>query len=163
MHRNDSDHIARRILLRDAEGALRTYFTEEFAGDPRHVRAFKVAANAQWGDWQAIFDAAPRPSNFRSVLTYLRDHPPAGAPSPDTIYRKALNLINRRLLSLYLTAYQSLLWNRIVGRLLEPLAGPQPCSIEIAGDQLPLCVHVPKGYHRDQAIPLLPQASSCPA
>jgi tRNA pseudouridine13 synthase len=44
------------------------------------------------------------------VLTYLKDHPEG--------FRKALNLIPRRLLSLFLVAYQSYLWNQIAGGYL---------------------------------------------
>ncbi|HUV89094.1 MAG TPA: hypothetical protein VMY80_05545 [Anaerolineae bacterium] len=45
-------------------------------------------------------------------------------------------------LSLYLAAYQSLLWNRIAGRYLVARLGPVPegslSHVEIAGEQLPL-------------------------
>ncbi|MBE9506437.1 MAG: tRNA pseudouridine(13) synthase TruD, partial [Chloroflexi bacterium] len=69
------DHIGKRILQRDAEGAMRAYLTQPFVGDPVRVKKFKTFASEHWGDWDALFEAAPRPSNFRSVLTYLRDHP----------------------------------------------------------------------------------------
>jgi tRNA pseudouridine13 synthase len=62
-------------------------------------------------------DVAPRPSNYRSVLTYLKDHPDR--------YRKAINLVPRRLLSLYLVAFQSYLWNQIAGGYLECLLGSE--------------------------------------
>jgi tRNA pseudouridine13 synthase len=74
------------------------------------VRKFKAMARQHWGQWAYLLDKAPRPSNYRSVLTYLKDHPEG--------FRKALNLIPRRLLSLYLVAYQSYLWNQITGRFL---------------------------------------------
>ncbi len=134
-----SEPIGKAILRRDAEGALRSYLTQPFAGDPRPVRIFKHKAAALWpdsrasSDWRALFDVAPKPSNYRSVLTYLIDHP--------TDYRKALNLIPQRLLSIYLAAYQSLLWNTIVARYLAQLyvAHDIPtATIQIAGRRLPL-------------------------
>jgi tRNA pseudouridine13 synthase len=140
------DHIGKRILRRDAEGALRAYLTQPFAGDPEPVREFKTFAAGRWGDWGALFEAAPRPSNFRSVLTYLRDHP--------TEYRKALNLITRRLLSIYLSAYQSLLWNRIAGRYLEARLEPPLTHISIVGERLPVYRLLPSGFDRAAAIPL---------
>ena len=103
--------IGKTILRRDAEGAVRSYLACVFRGDPSAVRTFKAVANQQWGEWADLLDQAPRPSNYRSVLTYLKDHPQG--------YRKALNLIPRRLLSLYLVAYQSYLWNRIAGGYLD--------------------------------------------
>ena len=99
-------YLGKAILRRDAEGALRAYLTRAFLADPPSVRAFKRKAESLWPDWTAMLQVAPKPSNFRSVLTYLVDHPGG--------YRKALDLIPQRLLSVYLSAYQSYLWNRIV-------------------------------------------------
>jgi len=148
------EHIGKRILRRDADGALRAYLTQPFAGDPTPVRVFKTFAAEQWGDWDALFDAAPRPSNFRSVLTYLRDHPTADLEARNMHYRKALNLINRRLLSLYLAAYQSLLWNRIAGRSLAAWLGDTDAHVEIAGERLPVYRELPPDFDRAIAIPL---------
>ncbi len=102
--------IGKTILRRDAEGAVRAYLARPFVGDPEPVRAFKALADQHWGEWVYLLAQAPRPSNYRSVLTYLKDHPEG--------YRKALNLIPRRLLSLYLVAYQSYLWDKIAGEFL---------------------------------------------
>jgi tRNA pseudouridine13 synthase len=131
--------IGKAILRRDAAGALHAYLTQPFAGDPRAVRTFKREAATLWpnwradSDWRAMFESAPKPSNYRSVLTYLIGHP--------TDYRKALNLIPQRLLSIYLSAYQSVLWNTIVARYLEQIytAHHAPtAAIRIAGRELPL-------------------------
>jgi tRNA pseudouridine13 synthase len=139
------EHIGKYILRRDAEGALRAYFTHPFAGDPRPVRKFKTFAANHWRDWEALFDAAPRPSNYRSVLTYLRDHP----HPTETESRKALNLITRRLLSLYLAAYQSLLWNRIAARYLVSWLEEMPTHVEIVDERLPLYHELPVHFERD--------------
>ncbi len=146
------DHIGKHILRRDTEGALRAYLTHPFVGDPRPVRKFKTFAAEHWGDWNALFDAAPRPSNYRSVLTYLRDHP---RPT-ETESRKALNLITRRLLSLYLAAYQSLLWNRIAARYLAARLEEMPAHVEIAGERLTLYHELPThlGPDLNLSIPL---------
>jgi tRNA pseudouridine13 synthase len=111
--------IGKTILRRDAEGAVYAYLACVFHGDPPTVRSFKAVAKENWGEWTYLLDQAPRPSNYRSVLTYLKDHPQG--------YRKALNLIPRRLLSLYLVAYQSYLWNTITGSYLaQSLAADTP-------------------------------------
>jgi tRNA pseudouridine13 synthase len=142
--------IGKCILQRDAEGALRAYLTQPFAGDPAPVRTFKNFAAAHWRDWERMFEAAPRPSNFRSVLTYLRDHPGGDAAH----YRKALNLVTRRLLGIYLVAYQSLLWNRIAARYLVAQEGEAPAYIEVAGERLPVYRELPGSLDPDAAIPL---------
>lgn len=140
------DFPGRRILLRDAEGALRAHMTEPMAGDPPEVRAFKKVAASHWGDWRLLLDAAPRPSNYRSVLTYLCDHPQD--------WRHALNLVTPRLLSLYLDAYQSLLWNRIAACYLERLVGKPAAIIRIAREPLPLFHHLVDHIPADAALPL---------
>lgn len=129
----EGGYIGKAILRRDAEGALRAYLTEPFAGDPPAVRAFKRQAAALWPDWRTMFEVAPRPSNYRSVLTYLVDHPQD--------YRKALNLIPQRLLSLYLAAYQSYLWNRILAAYLARFYaqhGVASVRLTIADQSLPI-------------------------
>ncbi len=136
----------RRILCRDAEGALRAYLAEPMVGDPADVRAFKQEAAARWGQWRALLGIAPRPSNLRSVLTFLCDHP--------TDFRRALNLVTPRILSLYLTAYQSFLWNRIAAGYLQARLGPPSGFVEVAGDALPLFPALSGRLPPDAAIPL---------
>src|SRR5438105_2551713 len=58
--------IGKKILQRDAEGALRIYLATKMAGDPERVRVFKEFAHEQWGNWPALMERAPKPSNFRS-------------------------------------------------------------------------------------------------
>jgi tRNA pseudouridine13 synthase len=140
--------VGKTILRGEAAGALRAHLGQEMAGDPAPVLAFKAQVRERWGDWAYLFSVAPGPSNFRSVLVFLRDHP-AG-------FRRALNLVTPRVLSLYLAAYQSLLWNRLVGRFLQERAGPT-ATIEIAGEKLPLYADLPAGLlaaWRDLFVPL---------
>jgi len=140
------DFPGRRILLRDAEGALRAHLTEPMAGDPPEVRAFKKVAASHWGEWPLLLQAAPRPSNYRSVLTYLCDHPQD--------WRHALNLVTPRLLSLYLDAYQSLLWNRIAARYLEQLAGKASRTVRLAREAFPLFRDLSRHISAGASLPL---------
>lgn len=126
--------VGKLILRGQTEAALLAHLGQEMVGDPRRVQAFKAEVRARRGDWAGLLAAAPRPSNYRSVLVFLRDHPGD--------FRRALNLVTPRVLSLYLSAYQSLLWNRLVGRFLSARTVPA-AVLEIAGDTLPLCGRVP--------------------
>ena len=148
------EYPGRAILRRDAEAALRAHFTQPFVGDPPGVRAFKRRAAALWPDWRALMDAAPKPSNFRSVLTYLIDHPQG--------YRHALNLIPQRLLSLYLAAYQSALWNRIAAAYVQEFCTAQSIPwrpLVIAEQTLP----IPYGLTEDQVAQLRAQRLALPS
>ncbi|MBN1486177.1 MAG: tRNA pseudouridine(13) synthase TruD [Anaerolineae bacterium] len=126
---SDKGFIGQAVLQRDAELAVRIYLSEPMLGDPKNVLEFKELVRTHWGQWGFLLHEAPRPSNFRSVITYLKDHPHE--------FRKAVNLIQDRLLSIYLSAYQSWVWNRIVGRYLSDTA---KCStaLEIAAQHFPL-------------------------
>ena len=121
--------IGKEILKRDAERVVHMYLAEPMVGDPQNIREFKQLVESHWGQWGYLLHQAPRPSNFRSVITYLKDHPHE--------YRKATNLIQDRLLSIYLSAYQSWVWNLIVAQYLEQ-DEPAPYSIDIAGTRFPL-------------------------
>jgi tRNA pseudouridine13 synthase len=133
--------IGKTILRRDAEGAVQAYLSHRFVGDPPTVRAFKALARQHWGEWAFLLGEAPRPSNYRSLLTYLKDHPQG--------FRKALNLIPRRLLSLYLVAYQSYLWNRIAaGYLALQLAADTPTTtLAILDLALPMYYELSSAQH----------------
>ncbi len=110
----------KHLLLGDWEKALWAYLAEPLAGDPPAVLQFKKVAREKWGDWKRLKEEAPR-GNLRSVLTFLCDHPKE--------YKRAANLITPRVLSLWLSAYQSYLWNRAASLLIEKLAdGLQPCE-----------------------------------
>lgn len=123
--------IGKAILQRDAKASVRAYLARPFIGDPPHVREFKRIANERWGDWAGLMEVAPRPSNYRSLLTYLKDHPDG--------YRKALNLIPQRLLSLFLVAYQSYLWNRITAVYLnQALADTDRFNLTLLGRPHPV-------------------------
>jgi len=128
--------IGKAILERDAEASVRAYLARPFIGDPPHVREFKQVADERWGDWTGLMQVAPRPSNYRRLLTYLKDHPDD--------YRKALNLIPRRLLSLFLVAYQSYLWNRIAVAYLDQSLADTPCfDLTILDHRHPVYRHLP--------------------
>jgi tRNA pseudouridine13 synthase len=131
--------IGAHILARDSARAVRAYLAVTFPGDPGSVQRFKQVAQAHWGQWDVLMDAAPKPSNYRSLLTYLRDHPDD--------YVRALNLVPRGLLSLWLEAYQSYLWNCVVARYISgrlAAANSDPAAfIEIAGSSLPLYREAP--------------------
>ncbi|MBI1802558.1 MAG: tRNA pseudouridine(13) synthase TruD [Chloroflexi bacterium] len=136
----EAGFIGKKILQRDAEGALKVYLAQRMVGDPERVRVFKEFALGHWGEWGSMMEHAPKPSNFRSVLTYLKDHP--------ADFRRALNLIPPPLLSLYLSAYQSWLWNLIAARCTDAAlaqAGFKTRPIRVAGGDLPVYFNLPDG------------------
>lgn len=121
--------IGKHILMRDAEKVVRIYLSVPMVGDGREVRAFKRLVSTHWGQWGYLLHQAPRPSNLRSVITYLKDHPHE--------YRKAANIIQDRLLAIWLSAYQSWVWNLIVANYLSSKL-VTPYALTIARRDFPL-------------------------
>lgn len=98
------------LLLGDWESVLRAYLAEPLLGDPPTILRFKRLARKNWRHWPLLKEHAPK-GNLRSVLTFLCDHPED--------FKRAVNLITPRVLSLWLSAYQSFLWNRVAAAVLE--------------------------------------------
>ena len=121
--------IGKAILMQDAEEAVRMYLSESMRGDSEEMLAFKTLVKTHWGQWGYLLHQAPRPSNLRSVVTYLKDHPHD--------YDKAVNLIQDQLLNFFLLAYQSWIWNRILAQYLQRNA-EELLFVEIAGTKFPL-------------------------
>lgn len=126
--RSRRDFIGKEILKRDAERVIHMYLAESLAGDPQEVREFKRLVKSHWGQWGYLLHQAPRPSNFRSVMTYLKDNPHD--------YRKAVNLIQDKLLAAYLAAYQAWVWNLILASYLDQsgLADAAGVAVSPSGD-----------------------------
>lgn len=145
-HRPGAAFFGKAVLQGNAEEALRIYMLEPAPGDPAEVHAFKAKAADFWPDWTKLFHLAPR-SNYRSLLSFLKDHP--------TDYRKALNLITPRLLPLLLAAYQSHLWNRILARHLQTqLPANSTLPFRINDEPLALYSATPPDTLRSLALPL---------
>src|SRR5579885_1781062 len=108
--RHGEGFLAKRLVLGDFEGALRLYLASWSSEDRAVVKEFKRFVSDHWGSWEECLSVAPR-SNERSVLAYLRDHP--------RDFLKAVNLINPRMLSLYIAAYQSYIWNEMASEFIR--------------------------------------------
>lgn len=106
------EFVAHPWCLGNYEKALYLAIAEFNANDPPPEREQKEIVRDHWGDWQACKDRLER-SNRRSVITYLVDHP--------TGYKKAAALISRDMRSLYVSAFQSRLWNEVVSRWIKNL------------------------------------------
>jgi len=108
--RGGQGFIARRLLDGDPEGALRLHLGAPSRLDSSADRARRRSVERKWGRWAELRTLLPR-GNDRQVVGFLCDHPES--------FAAAFELIEPRLAQLYLFAYQSYLWNGILGRLLR--------------------------------------------
>lgn len=95
------------------ERALWLALADAHPDDRPDERRQKELMREHWGQWRTCKDALDR-SHRRSVVTYMADKPP---DKPD--YRGAFARIKVDLRGLYLSAFQSCLWNRMLTRFVR--------------------------------------------
>ena len=107
--------IGREMVLAHWEAALKQALAEPYAFDPASIKQEKQLLRQHWRDWKTAKNVLPR-SNARSIVTYLVDHPED--------FRGAMSRLHEDMQSLYLSAYQSHIWNRANAWLLRSLCPP---------------------------------------
>lgn len=109
------EFIAREMLLGRFDRALWLALAAPYEFDRAADKRLKATLRQHWNDWPTCKAQLPR-SHARSIVDYLIVHPQD--------YRGAIARLRPELLSLYLAAYQSDLWNRILCRWLAQCFAP---------------------------------------
>ncbi|HEV3026708.1 MAG TPA: tRNA pseudouridine(13) synthase TruD, partial [Planctomycetota bacterium] len=112
------EFIGRALVRGEYEKALRLALASPSAQDRKQERDLRVRLRDRWGDWAALGKDLP-PSTERSVALFLADRPGA--------FGYAFELLDQNLRILYLSAYQSWLWNRTLAAVIRNL----PDSYEV--------------------------------
>lgn len=149
---DSGEFIARPWCLGDYERALWLALAAANRHDTPAQREEKAILRQHWGDWARCKAELPR-GHARSVITYLVDHPHD--------FRRALALIRHDLRSLWLAAYQSHVWNQVLGALVRQLC-PRPQWVEhrIGPDVLPFFLHLHEAQRRTLEALALPLPSA---
>ena len=105
----ERDFIARRMIRGEFEAALRLALAEPYPYDRAATKREKAILRDHWGRWTECKPLLPR-GHARSLVDYL-------CHNPDD-YRGAVARLRPDLQGLYLAAYQSYLWNAILGAWL---------------------------------------------
>jgi tRNA pseudouridine13 synthase len=115
--------VAREMVLGHFESALRLALAAPYEHDRADAKREKAILNARWGDWPTCKNELPR-SHARSIVDYLVHHP--------TDFRGACARLRPELQGLYLSAWQSHLWNRMLSRwLTDRVPSDQLMSIRL--------------------------------
>ncbi len=109
--RHGEGFMGKEIFLGRREKALRLYFTPS-RHDDQKTRKLKRCIIENWGRWGKC--AGMGFGEYGRILAYLASHHSA--------YHQALEMIEKRFLVFVLNAYQSYLFNEILGRWLEGFA-----------------------------------------
>jgi tRNA pseudouridine13 synthase len=112
----DGEFIAAAWLRGDHERALWLALAAPNPSDRPDTKAEKQVLRECWCRWPEAKARLGR-SHARSLVTYLADHP--------ADFRGAFARLRRELRSLYFSAFQSHLWNQILGRWIEQSTRPE--------------------------------------
>jgi tRNA pseudouridine13 synthase len=113
---SSGEFIAQAWLAGDAQRALWLAIAEPNPADRPGIRSEKAILREFWGRWPEAKARLDR-SHARSLVTYLVDHP--------TDFRGAFARLRRELRSLVFSAFQSHLWNLMLGRWIEHVTRPE--------------------------------------
>jgi tRNA pseudouridine13 synthase len=110
------EFVARHLVAGDFEAALKLALTAPYEFDRAGEKQDKARLRQLWGDWPALKHQLGR-GHARSLVDYLVHHP--------TDFRGAVARLRPELRGLYLAAYQSDLWNRMLARWLAGRLRPE--------------------------------------
>ena len=110
------EFIARLMVLGRCEEALRLALVSPYEFDRAAQKQEKATLVEHWGNWEVCHARLPR-GHGRNLVDYLRQHPGN--------FRGALEQLRPELGGLYLSAYQSYLWNRTLAAFLGQVARPE--------------------------------------
>ncbi len=117
----EGEFIGRALVRGEYEKALRLAIASPSGEDRKQAREIKTLVRDRWGDWKGLRDALPRGVE-RAVAAYLADRPGA--------WGFAFERLDPDLRILYVSAYQSWLWNRTLAELVKAL--PDVFEVEYA-------------------------------
>ena len=125
------EFLAKAIMLEEYERALHLALTAPYAHDRSDRKKEKSILRSHWGDWErARAKLSPR-SHARSLVDYL------ARSSGD--FRGALDRLQPELRGLFLSVYQSHLWNRMLALWLRThLPAKQLCDVLLSLGDYPM-------------------------
>jgi tRNA pseudouridine13 synthase len=116
----DGRFVAKELVHGRFEEALKLALVGEYEFDKAEQKEEKRTLRAHWGDWPACKAKLPK-GHARSLVTYLCDHP--------TGFKGAVARLRPELQGLYLSAYQSDLWNRMLAKWLTATFPPEALGV----------------------------------
>ena len=117
----EGEFIGRALVRGENEKALKLVLASPSGEDRKRERELKTLMRDRWGDWAALARELPM-STERNVASYLASHPGA--------FGFAFERLDQNLRILYVSAYQSWLWNRTLAGIVRKL--PDTYEVEYA-------------------------------
>ncbi len=110
--RHKKGFFAHLLMRGHYRGALKLLLCYPYKEDNIKSKIFKKYCLEHWGNWTGCLELAPK--EFKQTVKYLVKN------TGD--YKGAIKTIDREMLNLYLLAYQSYLFNKILGLVVKDFA-----------------------------------------
>ena len=105
-----TEFIAKKMVLGDFEQALKIALTSPYTHDNKMAKKEKAILIQKWGDWVGLKNLLPR-GHSRTLVEYLSFNPHD--------FKGAAERLRPELGGMYVTAYQSHLWNNILAEWIN--------------------------------------------
>ncbi len=129
------EFVAKEMVLGNFEAALKLALASPYEFDRAAQKREKAMLLELWGDWPTLKAKLDR-GHARSLVDYLVHHP--------TDLKGAVARLKPELQGLYLSAYQSDIWNRILALwLTRTVPAEHLAGIELHHAKLPVPTSVP--------------------
>ena len=146
------EFLGRLLVDGRFEDALRLALTEPYEYDRADQKREKALVRRHWGEWAALRERLP-PGHARDLIDGLLRHPGD--------FRGAVARLRPELHGLYLSAYQSYLWNRVLARWVEGRCRPEQIVLARGKlGELPMWRALDEGQRRELAGLALPLPSA---
>lgn len=147
-----SSFVAREMVLGHFERAIQLAIAVHSPHDRATTKLEKMILNSNWGDWARCRAELPR-GHARDVVDYLIRRP--------TDFRGACARLHPELQGLYLSAWQSHLWNRMLTRWLTTHIGTDELvPIRLKTQQVVMPRSIPASIRADWEALVLPLPSA---
>jgi tRNA pseudouridine13 synthase len=146
------EFVAKEMVFGRFERALWLALAAPYEHDRAEAKREKETLRALWGKWPECQAKLPK-GHARSLVSYLSAHP--------TDFKGAVARLRPELQGLYLAAYQSFLWNRVLASWLRHTVGaPHLRDVELKLGRVPAPVRVPDAARADWNALTLPLPSA---
>ncbi len=124
---SDGEFIARPWIAGDFERTLWLCMAAHSHNDRSAEKKEKAILRDHWGDWPLCMERLGR-SHRRSIVSYLVQH--------TTDFKGAWTRVRQDMRGLYLSAFQSHLWNKVLAEAIRTSC-PEECRVEVPLSQGP--------------------------
>lgn len=146
------EFVAKEMVFGRFERALWLALAAPYEYDTAMARQEKHVLAECWGNWSECKSRLKK-GHARSLVDYLVTHP--------TDFKGAVARLRPDLQGLYLSAYQSYLWNRMLARWLIESLGPDNLAwITLKLGHYPVPVHLPEDWQERWQQLMLPLPSA---